>query len=209
MTRSTRDNFGQSLENFGHGLPHSSYLSRNFGLITLKLNRPPMSSSYSSVSARSTRPSRCTLGLRTLRDDPPAKDAGPLNGVGVRDRLDPVYDLDARQLAHVYPSLLAESLIRSTGPESKRFASGSGSRPGSSLALYGDSVLRKPCWSPAFRQRFFGVGLLDANGSENPIRSRTATAPAGRFSRPGAWSAGTHNALAAWPRTDDAHRRTE
>ena len=33
-------------------------------------------------------------------------------------------------------------------------------------------------------QRFFRVGLFDISGSENRARTRTATAPAGRFSRP-------------------------
>src|SRR5262249_39229575 len=45
---------------------HSSYLSRNFGLMALKLSRPPMSSSYSSTCGRSTTPSRWTFGLSTL-----------------------------------------------------------------------------------------------------------------------------------------------
>ena len=37
---------------------HSSYLSKNFGLIALKLSRPPMSASYSSANGLSTTPSR-------------------------------------------------------------------------------------------------------------------------------------------------------
>jgi hypothetical protein len=37
---------------------HSSYLSRNFGLMTMKLSRPPTSSSYSSIGGRNTIPSR-------------------------------------------------------------------------------------------------------------------------------------------------------
>ncbi len=45
---------------------YSSYLSRNFGLIVLKLSRPPISSSYSSASGRSTTPSRWTFGFSTL-----------------------------------------------------------------------------------------------------------------------------------------------
>ena len=45
---------------------HSSYFSRNFGLIALKLNRPPIVSSYSSTPGRKTTPSRWTLGFSAL-----------------------------------------------------------------------------------------------------------------------------------------------
>src|SRR5262249_15120416 len=50
----------------GGRVGHSSYFRRILGLMALKLSRPPMSSSYSSASGRSTTPSRWAFGLSTL-----------------------------------------------------------------------------------------------------------------------------------------------
>ncbi len=51
---------------FSIPIGYSSYLRRNFGLIALKLSRPPMSESYSSARGRRTTPSRRMFGFSRL-----------------------------------------------------------------------------------------------------------------------------------------------
>src|SRR5208337_4252491 len=58
----------------------------------------------------------------------------------------------------------------------------------------------------SLRQRFFGVGLFDTNGSSSRFETRRAKGRAGRCSRPAAWLASSHSALLAYQHQEQGQR---